>query len=476
MEIDIDIKRVLDLTISLMGEENHKSILNRILKESMDLSGADAGTLYILRDDKLHFYIMRNNTMKSYLMDDEIKLPPVGINESTVSGYSAIHKEIVNIKDVYNDNKFNWDGPKKYDKLTGYHTKSQLVIPLIDNQGSLIGVIQLINATIKGEITYFSKDIEYVIYSLASISAIMLSNKMLLDNIQTLLRSFVKAMTAAIDSRTPYNAHHTINVSKLCVGFIDYLNSECGYKISSDEKDELNLAAMLHDVGKMIVPLAILNKKDRLADMLDKLILRYEAISLNIDNMYLAKEIDSKGHEEMLKYVDEALEFIKRLNETPYLSDENRNRVMELSKVEYKSKFGPLRLINDDELNNLLIKKGTLNDEERKIVNMHAEFTNRILSEIDFGNKYKNVLYIASSHHEYLDGSGYPKGLKGDEITTPVRILTIMDVYESLTSTDRPYKKPMSSERAYQILVEMTDEGKLDRRRVSLFGYYLKLL
>ena len=476
MEINDDLRRILDLTISIMGEENHKSILNRILKESMDLSNCDAGTLYILKNEKLHFYIMRNNSMKTYTgLDSEIKLPPVEINEGTVSGYAAIHKEIVNIKDVYNDNKFNWDGPKKYDKLTGYKTKSQLVIPLIDNQGNLIGVMQLINA-MKGEkITYFSEDIEYIIYSLASISSILLSNKMLLDNVEVLLESFVKAMTAAIDSRTPYNANHTINVTKLCLGFVDYLNNECGYKISKDEKEELGLAAMLHDVGKMIVPLKILNKSDRLGDKLEGMLMRHKLISLSLDNKYLNKEIDGSCYLEEIKKLNEATSFIKSLNERPYLDNSDLLYINKIKDLCYQSKFGPISLINESELESLLIKKGTLTDKERLEVNKHASYTNRILSEIDFGNKYKNVLYIASAHHEYLNGSGYPKGLKEEELTLPVRILTIMDVFESLTSRDRPYKKAIGVDKAYGVLKEMVDEGKLDRRLVSFLKYYLKI-
>ena len=110
-----------------------------------------------------------------------------------------------------------------------------------------------------------------------------------------------------------------------------------------------------------------------------------------------------------------------------------------------------------------------MTSEERLEIEKHVVYTNEILKEIKFGSKYNKVLEIASNHHEYLDGSGYPNKLDAKKLDILNRIITIMDVYESLTSTDRPYKKPIPKDKALNILSEMVNEGKLDKELVEEF-------
>ncbi|MBP3503954.1 MAG: GAF domain-containing protein [Bacilli bacterium] len=477
MKLTKDLKQILDLGIMMSSEKNHYILLESILNESMNISNCDGGTLYICKDDTLHFFLYKTLS-KNVLaggIHEELNLPPLSINEKSVAGNCALNRKIINVPDVYNDNEYDWTGPKKYDELNNYHTKSVLVVPLIDNENELIGVMQLINAQDDNGIIPFSKDIEYVITSLSSQCSILLSNKLLLDNIQMLLDSFVNAMTAAIDSRTPFNAKHTKNVSILCEEFIDFLIENKYYDFSKNDKEQLVMAAMLHDVGKMSVPISILNKSTRLEGKLDLMKSRWNIIELDLENKYLKNIITEDEYNNKLKEFKAACDFILFIDTAGFIDPEKQKKIDEIIKLEYNTAFGVLKIVEETEENDVHIIKGTLTKEERHEIEKHVEYTKLILKEIEFGKKYKNVEYIAGAHHEYIDGSGYPLHIKDVDISKLVRILTIMDVYESLTATDRPYKKPMPKERAYSILKAMVEEGKLDGELVAYFGEFIQM-
>ena len=437
----------------------------------MDISNADGGTLYLLNENQLDFFFMitKSQNIKKGGNLEKINLPPLDINSSSVAAYSARTKNIINVSDVYKDTSFNWEGPKKYDSITGYHTESVLVLPLIDKEENVLGVMQLINASKNDKIIPFSKDVENVIYSLSSLSAVLLNNMYLYENIKELLNSFVNAMVKAIESRTPYNAFHTINVAKICKEFADYITNNNYYEISNDDKEELVLAAMLHDVGKMIIPLNILNKATRFEGKLDNMLLRYELIDSCINNKYLSNELTKEEYDKEIEFITNAKEFIIKLDKSSFISDDDINYINLLNNKEYDTKYGILKIFNDDELEDALIKKGTLTQLERQEIEKHVIYTKEILQDIKFGKKYQNVKNIASNHHEYLNGTGYPNHLKSDDLGLLVRMITIVDIYESLVSTDRPYKKPMPNEKALFILKEMVKEGKLDENLVNIF-------
>ena len=284
-----DLKKILDIGISLSSEKNSKKLLSKILNFSMEISNCDAATLYLLKDDNLYFTLMRTKSLNiSKGFDDEINLPPVNINAKSVAAIAAKEKRIINIKDVYNDKKYDLEGPKKYDSLTGYHTKSMLVFPLMNKDDDILGVMQLINACDNNsKITSFRKNIVEVIYSLASMTSILLLNDKLYEEINTLLDSFVNAMVSAIDQRTPYNAFHSINVKRLSVNFCYYLNDFNLAKIKENNIEELKMASMLHDIGKIIIPIEVLNKANRFENKIDKMLLRYNLILSEIKNHYL---------------------------------------------------------------------------------------------------------------------------------------------------------------------------------------------
>ena len=125
--------------------------------------------------------------------------------------------------------------------------------------------------------------------------------------------------------------------------------------------------------------------------------------------------------------------------------------------------------ISDDELYNLSIRKGTLTGEERSVIQNHVVVSIKILSQLPFSKILKHVPEYAGAHHEKLNGEGYPRGLTADQLSLQARIMAVADVFEALTASDRPYRKPMRLEKAMEILGYMVKDGELDGRIVDLF-------
>ncbi|MCR5521850.1 MAG: TIM barrel protein [Lachnospiraceae bacterium] len=477
MEVTDDMERILEIGRELTIQKDYAKLLENIIGEAMEIANCDAGTLYIFNEGKLHFMIMRNNTMNVYQggNGEPINMPPVKLEEQYVCAYCALHNETINVDDVYTNERFNWKGPREYDRMTGYRTRSMLVIPLENHDGKVIGVLQLINALdINGDVCNFSENNEFITSSLASQAAISLSNMLMIRELRDLLNSFVEAMVTAIDSRTPYNANHTMHVAEYCDKFCKYLQNlflenKTTYNISNDEREELVMAAKLHDVGKMITPLNVMNKADRLAERLPIMEMRFKLIEQILKTEAAGKEIDKETFEKQVAELNDNVEFIRKVNTAGFLPDDMLERVNSLEGISYGKGEDKLSLVTEDELSMLRIRKGTLSPEERHIIEQHVEYTDKILSEIAFGDKYKRVKFIAAAHHEYLDGSGYPNHLTAEDIPVEVRILTIMDVFDSLSSSDRPYRKEsLSNEKIFSILEAMVREGKLDGELVAL--------
>ena len=484
MTITADLQRILDIAISLTAEKSYSKLLEKLISECMDISGCDAGTLYILRNKKLEFMILRNHTMNVYQggNGEPIEsMPPVSLDEKYVCAYTAIHKKTVNIPDVYNDSSFDWQGPKKYDSITGYNTRSMLVVPLIDHDGKVIGVLQLINALDgDGKITAFSEENASIVFSIASEAAISLSNMILVRQLRDMLYSFVSSLTTAIDERTPYNANHSFNVARYCDGFAKFLMREEKPRtdfeyITDSEREQLVLAAMVHDVGKLITPLEIMNKSDRLDYRLPIMENRWKYLETLLKIDFYDGIITEDGFKKLKKQLKEGREFITDCNKASYLDEGKLKKIQELKSICIfdREKGENVEFLTDEELHELMVARGTLTSEERKIIEMHVVYTDRILSKISFQDDFKLVRRFAAAHHEYLDGSGYPNGLTAEKLPLEVRIMTIADIFDSLTADDRPYKKAMPKERALSILSAMADEGKLDSGLVKQFAEYI---
>ncbi|MBQ8413387.1 MAG: HD domain-containing protein, partial [Lachnospiraceae bacterium] len=284
-----------------------------------------------------------------------------------------------------------------------------------------------------------------------------------------MLFSMAEAMAETIEGRTPYNANHTKNVAKRCVEMLEFINKKHKEKktelhFSEEDKRELYLAAMLHDVGKMDVPLSIMDKPTKLGAREEKLKDRLLMISLRIKNDALTGYITNEEAKKRLDVIGRFVSGLGGFNCGRPLKDEEWTLVNEIAESVYVGQDGEeIPYMTQEEIDDLHIKAGTLSERERTIMQSHVEYTDKILAHIQFGDQFKNVRAMAANHHELLNGRGYPKGIKEEELDTMTRILTIMDIYDSLIADDRPYKKPKSVKVAFDILDEEAQAGKIDK-------------
>ncbi|MEC9018812.1 MAG: HD domain-containing phosphohydrolase [Nitrospinota bacterium] len=492
------IKKLSDIGRALSGVHDLNTLLEMIVDQARSFTKADAGTLYIMEENTLRFQIVQNDSLKIRMggkTGDTIPFPPVELKESNVSAYVAIKGEPVNIPDVYDTDLFDFTGPKKFDQSTGYRSKSMLVIPLKNHENDVIGVLQLLNATnaINKEVIPFSKDYVNLSESLASQAAVAITNAKLISNMAELFEAFVKVMATAIDEKSPVTGGHIRRVANLTLTMAEFINEhEDGIfkekKFSPDQMYELRIAAYMHDIGKVTTPVEIVEKAKKLQTIFD----RIHYVRLRMD--YIIQKVQLEGQKikidllerntpksEVEKFetdlnnkiqeLKDIRSFINKCNEPgEFLEDETLDRLKEISQRTYLDNEGIEQpFLTEDELLNLSIRRGSITEAERKKMQDHAAVTLRMLKQIPFTKKLKNIPNFAGAHHEFINGNGYPLGLKGDQIPFEGRLMAVTDIAEALTASDRPYKKAMPLETVYRILRSMSEKGELDNDLVELF-------
>ena len=286
---------------------------------------------------------------------------------------------------------------------------------------------------------------------------------------QGMLFSMAEAMSEAIEGRTPYNANHTKNVAKRCVEMLDYINQKYKEKktqlyFTEDDKRQLYLAAMLHDVGKMDVPLEIMDKPTKLGAREKELKDRLEIIRLRLEQDALKGVLSREEADAKQEKIRQFTESLGAFNCGRPLKEDEWALIREIAESVYVGADGTeIPYLNEEEIGDLYIKAGTLSSQEREMMQSHVVFTDKILSHIQFGKHFDKVRTMASDHHEFLNGKGYPRGIDEKELDVMTRILTIMDIYDSLIADDRPYKKAKPIKVAFDILDEEAEAGKIDR-------------
>ena len=482
-----NIDELLEIGIALSSGNKTKKVLDLILKQARVITHADAGSVYFYKNRKLNFEVMQNDTIefKQNHFGNNDSLPSVPVTCENVVGYAVLTDKLVNIDDVYKNDEFDFLGPKKYDDLTGYKTTSMLVIPLKNINEKVIGVLQLINAKDnKGNVIPFAKEYEKVFEALASQAAITISNFKYLNKIEDLLNSFVGSVATAVDARTKYNANHTKRLVKLIKKMVELINARNEKEFLNDyfteeRKEQLIMAAWMHDVGKIIVPLSLLNKGSKLGKRTSLVLQRLDYIKLKTEKKYWKRKAEQenlnkgfqKKYKQKIALLNNARNLIIKTNngEAP-LTVQEKEKIEKYSKLRYVDGNGNnKRWLTEYERDCLMIRRGTLTSGERDLIEEHVEVGKNILKDIPFLDKLKKVPDFVYMHHELLDGSGYPDGLSGDQIPLEVRILTLVDIFEALIASDRPYRNALSIDKALDILEGMVEEKKLDARVFNLF-------
>ena len=438
------LSKLSDIGIALSGVTDLTVLLEMIVDQAREFTNADAGTLYLKEENKLSFKIVQNESLGIRMggtSGKDITFPPVELKESNVSAFVAIKGTSVNIPDVYETDLFDFTGPKNFDKSSGYRSQSMLVVPMRNHENDVIGVLQLLNAqNMKtNEVIPFSKDYENLTESLASQAAVAVTNAQLVSEMSKLFDSFAEVMATAIDEKSPVTGGHIRRVANMTLTFADILNNnQDKYKdisFNAEQMYELKIAAWMHDIGKVTTPVEVVEKAKKLQTIFDRIEfvdLRICFIIEQMDKSFLnekikilqngsdAKKISTLEDEQKVKRQElmDIRDFINQCNNPgEFLEDEKIERLEKISKMTWTDFDGNEQpILNDDEVLNLSIRRGSITESERKKMQNHAAVTLKMLKKIPFTKKLKNIPLYAGAHHEFINGGGYPLGLKGDEI------------------------------------------------------------
>lgn len=490
------LEQLIEIGYSLTSEKRIDFLLEKILLAAKSLSNADGGTLYLRKDSKLEFKVVKTDSLNITMggSSEQISWPALELfkengekNNKMVAALCALENKLINIKDVYIDKDFDFSGTKEFDKNTGYRSKSMLVIPMTNYEGEVIGVIQLINKKNDSKKTIkFNKKDEKLIKSMASQAAVSIDNNRLIKNMEELFDSFIKTIGQAVGIKSVYTGGHINRVAKLAkLMALEIHNDNDKYKektYSKDELREITIASWLHDIGKMTTPEYILDKATKLETIFDRINFieaKFEIVKKDLLlDLYKKHNFENKDDfikeknqlEIYIKELENDFLFLKKINYGIPLKDEDIQRIKKISKHKLIINGEKVNLLNEDEVYNLSILRGTLTNEERDIINNHVIVTYDMLKTLPFPKKLKRVPTIAGSHHKKVNGGGYcADEIKDMQMSIEDKILAIADIFEALTANDRPYKKANSLNKSLKILEFMVKDGEIDKELMQFF-------
>ncbi len=494
--------------IALSKETDITRLLETIVIVAKSITNADGGTLYRVTDHSaLKFEIMRTDTLGLAMGGTtgiEIPFAPIRLYEpdgrriiSNVVAYAYHFNASLNIADAYTEKGFDFSGTRKIDEQTGYRSKSFLAVPMKNHENEIIGVLQLLNARdpVSGAIREFSAEDQQLAESLASQAAIALANRMLINHLENLFESLINMINKAIDDKSPHTGKHCDRVPELTMMLADAV-AACkvgplkDFAMTDKDRYELKIAGLLHDCGKITTPVHIIDKGTKLQTIYDRIEavdIRFEVIKRDAEIAFLKEKADTPHPDEArrrfelrLKEIEDDRAFLRFSNRgSEAMQPEHLERVKQISsKYRWRNVQGSMSdLLTEDELENLLIRTGTLTSEERQVINHHIEVTIKMLEALPWPRHLKNVPEYAGGHHERMDGTGYPKGLKREQMSVQARCMGIADVFEALTAEDRPYKKGSTLSESLAILGRFKTNGQIDPDLFDVFMWekvYLK--
>jgi HD-GYP domain-containing protein (c-di-GMP phosphodiesterase class II) len=503
------VTRLLEVGRALSAERDHHALLAIILSEARLLACCDAASIFLIdrhsgqqnnQAPDLVFKLTQNDSI-----DFDFEEKRFCLDSQSVAGFSALTGEVLNLTDVYDlpkhcIYKFN----SSFDEGMNYRTCSMLVIPMRDHHGRVVGVIQFINRKRDSHIKLttpeialketinFDDSILPILQALASQAAVAIENNLLIDRVNLLFDGFVKASVRAIEQRDPTTSGHSFRVAELTCALATTA-TECNEgqftkaHFGPEEMKELKFAALLHDFGKVGVREHILTKAKKLTpEAYGQFMYRIAWEKERICNHYLKQKLDLLREQNLTSVLEEQLELaeaqkVLRLNKyMQAVADANEPSLLAEGTFEHLKQIreyiiddvhGESRgLIDDIEFNALSIKRGSLTADERIEIESHVSHTIDFLKTIPWTPELSNIPKIAGAHHEKLNGCGYPNGLHAHEIPLGAKIMTVCDIFDALTATDRPYKAAVPLDRALSILQSEVECGHIDSELVQLFS------
>lgn len=518
-QLDQQRHRLQDLNeigAALSTERNLDTLMDKILKSSMEITSADSGSLYLVEtrpgveeDSKNPFAnkSLRFKWTKTMSLQVDFSEFSMDINQKSIAGYVALSAKPLNIPNVYTlDENYPFKFNQSYDRNTGYHSQSMLTVPMQNPKGEVIGILQMLNKKkqwnkpldlqnpecLQQEILEFTSEDESLLSSLAGQAAVAIENARLYTAIQDLFEGFIRASVQAIESRDPTTSGHSERVAVLTVGLAEKLDQiqEGPYRtvhFSREDLKEIQYASLLHDFGKIGVRENVLVKAEKLyPNELDAIRHRFELIRKGLENEFNQKKIqylleldkqtaldqfpalEEQFHQNLMA-LEQDFQLILQTNKPTVLAQEASARLQEIQQKIFTFNQQEFPLLTPFELNRLSIVKGSLDNDERLEIESHVTHTFEFLSQIPWIRELKNVPQIAYAHHEKLNGRGYPRKLRAEEIPLQSKMMTISDIYDALTASDRPYKKALPIAKALDILSFEVKDGLLDAELYRIF-------
>ena len=491
----------------MASERDIGKLLALILESCRHVTGADAGSVYVVEDDpartdggkRLRVMLSQNDSIAINFR--EFTLP---VDDSSIVGKAVLSGQPINVPDLATLREAGrtptFSHNRSFDDKTGYRAHSMLTVPMTSAMGEVIGVVQLINKKRDlggplgaGTAIPFDDESEQLALAWAAQAGVSLEKALLYDEIRQMFDGFVDASVQAIEQRDPTTAGHSRRVATLSIELakrVDAIGDGALADVRFDDTrlQQIEYAAVLHDFGKVGVRERVLVKPRKLYDEDRRAIeMRFAYIkkALQVDHaerkLRVAlqpatgdvpgrlAEIDAQLARKLAE-VDEAWAFIDRANEPALLDDGGFDRLVAIAGMTYLAGDGePRPYLESDELAALQIRRGSLTAVERVEIESHVVHTYKFLNSIPWGKRYADVPRIAGAHHEYLNGSGYPGRLGGAAIPIESRIMTIADIFDALTASDRPYKKAVPVARALAILDGEVSAGKCDPALFRVF-------
>ncbi len=502
---EYEFSELSEIARSLTTERDIERLLGLILEKSRMVTGADAGSLYVVEGieggaapRKLHFKLSQND---SVVFDwREFTMP---VSRNSMAGWVAIERQTIRIEDAYRPTpgvSFGFD--RSFDERTGYRTKSMICAPLTNNRGEVLGVLQLINkkraigqrllnaGDVDKYVVPFDERSEQLLSAVAAQAGIALENALLYDEIRGLFDGFVRASVDAIESRDPTTSGHSRRVAALTLG-LAHAVERCGsgsyaqVRWQGEDLRELEYASLLHDFGKIGVKERVLTKSKKLYTYeLDRIRQRFDFIARSAQATAWARKFDALASgasadeierietelRHQLASIDGTWSAVQQANEPTVLSAGDFGKVESLGRNVYHSLDGsPQSWLTEAEIASLSVRRGSLTSNEFDEIRGHVSHTFRFLSRIPWGRTFSNVPAIAGAHHERLNGTGYPNQLIAEQIPLQSKMMSIADIFDALTASDRPYKRAVPTEKAIDILGFEVKDGHLDAELVELF-------
>jgi HD-GYP domain-containing protein (c-di-GMP phosphodiesterase class II) len=512
-----ELGELIDIARAMTTERDVNKLLGVILEKSRFVTGADAGSIYVVEDvevpegaleggppslrargPQLRFKLSQNDSV--HYDSREFVMP---ISTRSIAGSAALGKKAISIVDAYEipaGAPYGFD--RRFDEKIGYRTKSMLTMPLVSQRDEVIGVIQLINKKkdpahklytkddLEEQVIPFDERSEELLGMVAAQAAASLENALLYDEIRKLFEGFVRASVEAIESRDPTTSGHSRRVADLTVELAKIVDGEAQgpykeAKFSREDLRELEYASLLHDFGKIGVREKVLVKAKKLYD--DRLELirgRFDFVARSIEADVLRRKLAAiergapraelealdKEHAERRGELDAAWQTILHANEPTVLAAGDFAKIERLAQETFFDLRGEMKpLLDDEEAVALCVKRGSLTPQEYEEITSHVVHTFRFLAQIPWGKALRRVPKIAGAHHERLNGTGYPNRLRAEEIPVQAKMMSISDIYDALTASDRPYKKAIPVERAIDILEFGVKDQHLDPELVRIF-------